>query len=950
MKKSYPYLQDEKFLYLADTEKLQNQYVKLTLLDWDENPLEEIQGIATGGTVSLNGDSAIRRTCSLNMTVKDISTGKITDTKNLISINKKVYLEIGIENKTNQYSDYPILWYPQGLFIFTSCSVSFGVGQATTLSAQLKDKMCLLNGECGGTITSAVQLDTYDTIEDSTGQIILKKPLISQIIKEVVNHFGNENLARIIVHDVDDKIKTVMKWTAENPLYLATKDNSHLYTTNEVEAIQFGGIIQELSYGMNVGFILEDFIYPSELTANAGDSVCTILDKIKNLLGNYEYYYDIWGNFIWQEIKDYLNTTQATVELNKMKNDDYIIDIAKGKSVYSFLDGKLITNYSNSPQYNRIKNDYVVWGIKEDTNNIKIPIRYHLVIDKKPQIGNIYEVFFYIDPIDGLKKAKCPIKYSNVTRFPYPGVEELFYMSENTGIIYKWDAEKQMYVSPEGYCYEEYDNINDFPDIGQYDIIYISTSTNKQYIWSLNPGSAHYQTVINQLNILKNEYDIERQGYLDIIDNINMQISNLKEQETDLYNQYIKWIIPRNQLNKQIELLTSQINTATEENVELQELIDTNSNLITQKLNQIAILEDELEHETDPVRRAQIQSEIDSLNSDIEKLQEENNRANNKIIQNNNNIINWTEEKTETEESLVPLNDALVDYDNAYNDLENQISNKQELINNYNEVLNNLERTYETNKTNYLLSQPEYIEYEGAKLVKVKTTDWRSELYLDGVSSEPLGLANNYYYAELAAEWPKLYNLQANSYIDSETGDVIYTGDFYQEVKLNPWDVNYWLDFIDSEAAISQFNVSNIGRRSIVENRNEYNCIFESDIPDIVIIENNQSDTQSKIEECEKRGQDYYLMSENLYNMLIIGGLNNSCFNRIKELLWDYTDYNSSISLSVIPIYHLEPNTRITVQSIDADIHGDFMIKSISIPLTISGTMNIAATQVQTKL
>ena len=39
MRKNYPYLKDADFLYLADTQRLQNQFVKLTLLDWDENHL-----------------------------------------------------------------------------------------------------------------------------------------------------------------------------------------------------------------------------------------------------------------------------------------------------------------------------------------------------------------------------------------------------------------------------------------------------------------------------------------------------------------------------------------------------------------------------------------------------------------------------------------------------------------------------------------------------------------------------------------------------------------------------------------------------------------------------------------------------------------------------------------------------------------------------------------------
>jgi hypothetical protein len=83
---------------------------------------------------------------------------------------------------------------------------------------------------------------------------------------------------------------------------------------------------------------------------------------------------------------------------------------------------------------------------------------------------------------------------------------------------------------------------------------------------------------------------------------------------------------------------------------------------------------------------------------------------------------------------------------------------------------------------------------------------------------------------------------------------------------------------------------------------------------------------------------------------LSIGGMHNSCFTEIKNMLWENTDYNASISIALVPIYHLEPNTRITLLSPDTDIAGDFMISSISIPLTISGNMNISANQVQTKL
>jgi hypothetical protein len=145
------------------------------------------------------------------MTVKDISTGKISDTKNLISINKKVFIEIGIVNRTMKYKEYPILWYPQGTMVFTQCSVSTGLDQGTTISAQLKDKMCLLNGECGGIITSSVILDHYDTLEDTTGKIITTKPTIARIIRELVNHFGGEQLGKIIINNIDEKVKMIVR-------------------------------------------------------------------------------------------------------------------------------------------------------------------------------------------------------------------------------------------------------------------------------------------------------------------------------------------------------------------------------------------------------------------------------------------------------------------------------------------------------------------------------------------------------------------------------------------------------------------------------------------------------------------------------------------------------------------------------------------------------------------
>jgi hypothetical protein len=51
---------------------------------------------------------------------------------------------------------------------------------------------------------------------------------------------------------------------------------------------------------MDIGYSLTEFTYPGKLEASPGDTIISILDKIKNTLGNFEYFYDIYGNFVFQ--------------------------------------------------------------------------------------------------------------------------------------------------------------------------------------------------------------------------------------------------------------------------------------------------------------------------------------------------------------------------------------------------------------------------------------------------------------------------------------------------------------------------------------------------------------------------------------------------------------------------------------------------------------------------
>ena len=718
---TYKYLTDSSFLREMDELPVKEQWVKITLLNFaTEKPITEIQGKVKNGSFNFNGKSSMRRTAQFSMIAEDF--GDITNVNNLISINKKVNIEVGLTNTTFKYQTYPIIWYPLGMYVVTEAQVNRGK-ENITVSVNLKDKMCLLNGECGGTIPAAATLSEYDTIDES-GREISKKITIVQLIREIVNHYGNEQLGKIIISDLDTRVKQVMMWNSDKPLYFYDDGDSYRYSLTEI-----GTPTKIFEQGDDIGFIYTDFTYPGQLTSVAGDTVCTVLDKIVSILGNFEYFYDINGNFIFQEIKNNLNTAQSTVELGRTENSDYLIDLTKGSSEYDFSDSKLIKTFSNNPHYNNIKNDYMVWGVRKTASGQSFPIRFHLAIDKKPEVdGTPYDVYIYHDE-NGVKRARVPqdiTVVNGVVISPAAGVEG--YMYKNT-------------VAP-------------------YDI----------YIWTLDKRTISESDLSGRMGFI--QYPLKVVGLPD--------------------NGIVGWYYSYNGET----YLCAREKTG---NMSARDCYDK--------------LEEPLYRET----------------------------------------------------TIIP-------------------------------------------------------------------TDWRTILYLQGIVSEPIGTESNYYYSELYNEWPKMYDIE--------------TGQWLEDKK----NLDFYLDFIDTDSNLGQLSVYNIGRRSMVVDDKNINCIFENDIVDCILIEAGQPDTETKTQECIDRGQRYCQVDTSIYDVMVAGGAANSAYNLVKDLLYQYTSYNETVAISIIPMYHLQPGIRVTIQDTKTGIYGDYMVNSISCNLEVSGTMSLSCTRCLEKI
>lgn len=108
------YLLDKEFLKKVDSYYQREVYAKVISLDFNENPVAEITGNVTQGTINVNGDSAVRRTCNLTLVTSSVQVNEID-----WSLRTKFRLYIGLKNFIDpKYDD--ILWFKQGTFVITS--------------------------------------------------------------------------------------------------------------------------------------------------------------------------------------------------------------------------------------------------------------------------------------------------------------------------------------------------------------------------------------------------------------------------------------------------------------------------------------------------------------------------------------------------------------------------------------------------------------------------------------------------------------------------------------------------------------------------------------------------------------------------------------------------------------------------------------------------------------
>lgn len=268
--------------------------------------------------------------------------------------------------------------------------------------------MCLLNGEVGGHVMSISHdfgtIDTYDENGIKTNKSIL----ISTIIRDAVHEYGREELDNIIINDVEDTGKMLMEYKGSEPMYyLINRETGEFYREihigepikidnpnsvhKEIISINFGDIdiiynpllddlfevqaptvvyldempnytytIAKYEYGDPAGYKITDLTYNKDLILSVGEPVTSLLDKLVQFLGNFEYFYDIDGHFVFQKQKTYVDSVPNNLRISQDK-EEYTVDSVESSAIsYSFEGNNLISSFQNSPNLLNLRNDYAI--------------------------------------------------------------------------------------------------------------------------------------------------------------------------------------------------------------------------------------------------------------------------------------------------------------------------------------------------------------------------------------------------------------------------------------------------------------------------------------------------------------------------------------------------------------------------------------------------------------
>lgn len=183
--------------------------------------------------------------------------------------------------------------------------------------------------------------------------------------------------------------------------------------------------------------------------------------------------------------------------------------------------------------------------------------------------------------------------------------------------------------------------------------------------------------------------------------------------------------------------------------------------------------------------------------------------------------------------------------------------------------------------------------------------------------------------------------------IENNKADVLnYYKELYNDKGWNknvdeaPETLNFWIDFMSAEGEMGKYAVQNIGNRPKAIKDDKVKAIYFKEVPTVLFY--GERDT---VDFTAHQGYTFAQFPFSMQNYFAISSQGKSAQDELNNLLYQHTCSKENVNLTAVPIYYLQPNTRIFVKDDNTGINGEYIVDKVTVPLQYNGTTAITATK-----
>lgn len=781
---------------------------------------------------------------------------------------------------------------------------------------------------------------------------------IVQLSNGTITNLGNflENNSSFspdtLSHELVDSGCTLFQKINNSTFTLVSYGEASDKTETDKQNIYSIAVIQ---YGDDIGYRITDLTYTGDLVTSIGDTLVSILDKIKGMLGDFEYFYDVYGRFVFQRKRNYVNTSWS--QITNSDDEDYVdyVNSDHQKFSFNFEGNRLVTAIQNSPVLNNLRNDFIVWGKRKSVSGADLAIHARYAIDKKPSFYKSLSDKIYItrdwiaeNPTDPLiTEAEHAAEPFIWEKAPVPeclwndlsGNSDWWEVS-NWG---KW-YELQIGAPPSGRMMNYQTGTEGFKGVINFPNGQILDTTNSRYggqlMIDLDENGNPYQgaKVPGELYSDGRERtygSYNQHGWGGCGHNF-LLVLQVNAYNPGMHSYIYKPVLPDEQTQQEdIEHKDENPLTTPEEEYPSQNIfiVDWREIIYQMALDYFA------------AQGCSAKKPIYNINNEV-------------VITAPDHLLSAIAERNPR---YFPT--GYTGYEQYYTDMQGfwrQLYNP-EYVPVEKWVVGKYSNEYPTGATSNSF---------------VKQKQWKESYISDYEFDYYVSLGN----IAVQDQYSKLLDLWSDETDETEknrlkslleeyrqhciTQDGIeHSEDFEQDKNRMYWNtkvfsepekLDFWIDFLDGDE-LSEFSVPMVGDRTKTVNEDKAGAIVFKEIPGIILRDmyktNEYGEQQTyeldldniRKEITSKSGYSFVFLPKGFSKLLTISYRSISVKNKIDELLYQYAYCIENISITALPIYHLQPNTRIFVQDKKTGINGEYIVTKITLPLTYNGTMSVTA-------